>query len=89
MAKVNRGSAAVASIKLKSGKVRVVPITIKASGAGSKSVAFSASTVKYVELTLVNAGTNYTCFNGGPYSCQGTSKNENVVERYRVSVVGG
>ncbi len=88
MAKANRGSAAVASIKLKSGKVRVVSIPIKSSGSGFKWVAFSASKVKYVELTLANAGTNYRCFIGGPYSCQGSSKNDNVTEAYRASVIG-
>ena len=40
-------------------------------------------------LPLANAGTNYSCFNGGPYSCQGSSKNDNVVETYRASVIGG
>jgi len=89
MAPSNRGSAAVASIKLKSGKVRVVPIRIKATGAGLKKVPFSSGEVKYVELTLANAGTNYSCWNGGPYSCQGVSKNENVKEAFRVSVLGG
>jgi hypothetical protein len=82
------GSAAVASVKLKSGKVRVIPIKIKASGAGVKALPFSSSKVKYVEVTMVNAGTNYACFNGGPYSCAGSSKNENVVETYRASVLG-
>ena len=86
MAPVKRGSAAVISVKLKSGKVRVIPIKIKGSGLGTKSLAFSARKVKYIELTLANAGTNYTCFNGGPYSCQGTSKNDNVKETYRVTV---
>jgi hypothetical protein len=89
MAKVTRGSAAVASIKLRSGEVRVLPIRIKASGAGIKSVPFSVREVKYVELTLANAGTNYRCFNGGPYSCQGSSKNDDVVETFRASVIDG
>ena len=89
MAKASRGSVAVASIMLKSGKVRVVSIPIKSSGAGIKSVPFSASEVKYVELTLANAGTNYRCFVGGPYSCQGSSKNDDVTEAFRASVVGG
>ncbi len=89
MAKATRGSAAVASIKLRSGEVRVVPIRIKASGAGIKSVPFSVREVKYVELTLANAGTNYRCFIGGPYSCQGSSRNDDVEETFRASVIGG
>ncbi len=88
MAKAKRGSVAVASIKLKSGKVRVVSIKIKSSGAGVKKLKFSSRNVKYIELTLANAGTNYDC-TFGPYSCGGSSKNENVVETYRASVIGG
>ncbi|MDQ4055566.1 MAG: hypothetical protein M3237_23135, partial [Actinomycetota bacterium] len=86
MAPARRGSAAVAAIKLRSGKVRVVPVRIRANGSGAKALPFSARTVKYIELTLANAGTNYACFNGGPYSCQGTSKNDNVKETYRGTV---
>ena len=89
MAKANRGSAAYASVKLKSGKVRLVRIKIKSSGYGLKSLRFSARETKYIELTLANAGTNYSCFNGGPYSCQGSSKNENVKEAFKVSVLRG
>ena len=46
-----------------------------------KALPFSSSKVKYVEVTLVNASTNYDCFNGGPVLLPGTSKNENVGAR--------
>ena len=89
MAPSSRGSAAVAAIKMKSGALKVVTLRIKGSGAGVKTLPFSARKVKYIELTLANAGTNYDCFNHGPYSCQGTSKNENVKESFRATVLGG
>jgi hypothetical protein len=87
MAPARQGSAAVASVKLKSGKVRTISIRIRKSGRATKAVPFSARKVKNVELTLANAGTKYRCFNGGSYSCQGTSKNDNVSEFFRAAVV--
>ena len=89
MAKAKRGSAAILAIKMESGSVKLVPLKIKGSGAGLKTIPFSASKVKYVELTLANAGTNYDCFNRGPYSCQGTSKNDDQKESFRATVLGG
>jgi hypothetical protein len=89
MAPAKRGSAAVASIKLKSGKVRVVPIKIMGSGTGVRALPFSVRKVKHVELTLANAGTNYACYNGGPYSCQGASRNDDTKETFRATVIGG
>lgn len=89
MAPAKRGSAAVASVKLKSGKFRVMPIRVRANGVGYKKVPFSRRTIRYVELTLANAGTNYSCFVGGPYSCQGFSKNDRVKESFRATVLGG
>ena len=88
MAPAKRGSAAVASIKLRNGKTRVVKIKVKASGNGAKVLPFSAKEVKYVELTLANGGTQYRCFTGGPYSCSGYSKNDRVNEAFRLQVVG-
>ena len=61
-------SVAVALVVLKSGQVRVV--RVPASG---KKVPFGSSKVKYVEVTLANAGTRYTCWVSGAYSCQGAS----------------
>ena len=88
MAPTNRGSAAVITVKLKSGKARMISVKLKGNGAGTKTLPFSAKKVSYLELTLANAGTNYSCFNGGPYSCQGTSKNDGVKETYRATVLG-
>lgn len=89
MPPVQQGSAAVAAIKMKSGKVRVVALKINGKGSGFKQLPFSAGKVKYIELTLANAGTSYTCFNGGPYSCQGSSKNDNAKVTFRGTVGRG
>ena len=67
---------AVITVARKSGGPQVMVVPINTSGDGSKKVSFGSSGVKYVEVTLVNAGTRYSCWNGGPFSCQGTSKDD-------------
>jgi hypothetical protein len=89
MAPARRGSAAVATTKLRSGRVRVVPVRIHASGAGVRVLPFSPASVKYVELTLANAGTSYDCFSSGAYSCTGWSRDDDVKETFRATVLPG
>ena len=88
MAKAARGSAALASIKLRNGKTRKVVFNIRDNGTSTRALPFSAKKIKYVELTLVNAGTQYRCFKGGPYSCRGFSRNDDTNEAFRLQVVG-
>ncbi|GAA4682472.1 MXAN_6640 family putative metalloprotease [Nocardioides nanhaiensis] len=88
MAPSARGSAAVASLTLRDGTVRKLAIPIGPRGGGRKVVPFTAGQVKHVELTMVNAGTQYRCFVRGPSSCQGVSRNDDVLERFTLQVVG-
>ena len=74
---------AVALVVLKSGKVQVTPMPAN----GKKTVPFGSSKVKYVEVTLANAGTRYTCWRGGPYSCQGTSLDDGRKLQVRAAAV--
>ena len=67
---------AVVTVAKQSGSPQVVLVPLDSTGAGSTKVAFGSSAVSYVEVTLVNAGAHYTCWNDGPYSCQGTSKDD-------------
>jgi len=67
------GSAAVVTVYPKSGAPQVTPVSLSASGAGASKVAFGSKKVRYVEVTLVNAGTRYDCWTQGDYSCQGSS----------------
>lgn len=85
MAPKSKGSAAVVSIKMKSGKTKVVNIKINGKGKGTKKITFKPSKVKFAELTLANGGTQYRCWNGGAFSCQGDSKNDNVKQSYKLS----
>ncbi len=83
MAPRTRGSAAVATVSYKSGKTRTYHLSLNAKGDGSKRVPFSSRTVKWVELTLVNASERMTCWRGRPFSCQGTPKDDNLVQKMR------
>jgi hypothetical protein len=67
----------------------VVPVRIHASGAGLRVLPFSPASVKYVELTLANAGTSYDCLSSGAYSCTGWSRDDDVKETFRATVLPG
>jgi hypothetical protein len=70
------GTTAVITVAKRSGSPQVILVPLDAGGGGSKKVAFGSAGVSYVEVTLVNAGTHYSCWNGGPYSCNGTSDDD-------------
>ena len=57
----------------KSGAPQVVLVPLNAQGDATRKVAFGSARVKYVEVTLANAGARYDCWTGGAYSCQGSS----------------
>ncbi|WP_395659436.1 MXAN_6640 family putative metalloprotease [Nocardioides sp.] len=69
----NTNTTAVVTVVKKSGDPQQVVIPLSGSGNGSRKVAFGSSGVRYVEVTLVNAGARYNCWNGGDYSCHGSS----------------
>ena len=70
------GTTAVITVAKRSGGAQVFLVPLSSAGDGTKKVAFGSSGVRYVEVTLVNAGTRYDCWTGGPYSCQGNSKDD-------------
>lgn len=76
-------SVAAALVVLKSGQVQVaqVPAT------GRTTVAFGSSKVRYVEVTLANAGTRYSCWTGGDYSCLGSSLDDGRTLRVRATAL--
>ncbi|WP_041546758.1 MULTISPECIES: MXAN_6640 family putative metalloprotease [unclassified Nocardioides] len=65
--------AAVVTVYPKAGAPTATLVPLSSSGAGTRKVAFGSTRVKYVEVTLVNAGSRYDCWTGGAYSCQGSS----------------
>ena len=81
-----RGAAAVVTVIKKGGPPQVRTVRLDSTGAGSMLTQFSNSTVKAVEVTLVNAGDHYTCRRGTRFSCSGRSRDDDLVQRLQVTV---
>lgn len=64
---------AMITVVKRSGNPAILVAPLNSQGDGTKKVPFGSSNVKYVEVTLVNAGTRYSCWTGGDYSCFGDS----------------
>ena len=75
----------MATVSYKNGKTRTYHLSLNAKGDGSKRVPFSSRTVKWVELTLVNASDRTSCWSDpqGTFSCWGTPKDDNLVQKMR------
>ncbi|MGB0099782.1 MAG: hypothetical protein WBP61_05820, partial [Nocardioides sp.] len=56
-------------------------------GNGTRRVPFGSSKVKYVEVTLTNGGARYRCWKGGPWSCQGNSRDDGRQLRFKARAV--
>ena len=84
-----RGSVALATTYLRNGKVSTVKLPLDASGDATKTLGFSGSRVKAVELTLANAGTHYRCWDDplDTYSCSGTPRDDNLTFRFRATAI--
>ncbi|GAB2781388.1 hypothetical protein GCM10027020_38740 [Nocardioides salsibiostraticola] len=82
MDETNRGSAAIVSTKLKSGKIKTNMVKLNKQGNGRYATKFGKAKVKYVELTLVNASDRFNCFEDTEYSCAGDPKDDNVEEKF-------
>ena len=81
------GTAAYAQVLRTNGKLVRKPIAIGAAGHGATRVAFNRAEVSRVTLTLANAGTRYTCWQGTDLSCQGVSKNNHNTFRWSAQAV--
>ena len=78
---LDRGSSATATVYATSGRPRPANIQLDANGDGIVDVAFDRD-VKYVDVTLANAGIHYTCWKQTSFSCQGRSDDDGL--RFRV-----
>jgi len=79
-----RPTAAVVTVRPRSGAPRVRIVRVSRSGAGRVTVPFAARRVRYVDVTLVNAGTRYRCGLGTVYSCRGRSLDDDLALRVAV-----
>ncbi|MDI6909973.1 MXAN_6640 family putative metalloprotease [Nocardioides sp.] len=82
--RTRRGSGAVATVYRTEGRPETVPLRLSARGNTTRSVAFGRD-VRYVEVTLANAGVAYRCWRPSDtgYSCRGRSEDDDLPMRLR------
>ena len=78
---------AVVTVVRKTGGPIVSVVPLDSEGGGAKKVPFGSSAVSYVEVTLINAGMNYNCWEDTRYSCQGISLDDGRKLMVRAKVV--
>jgi hypothetical protein len=81
------GTAAVLTVYRKDGRISTWFVRINRRGNGVKKVAFSNRSVKYVDLTLVNASARMRCWQYTSYSCAGVPVHDNQRETLSARVV--
>lgn len=81
------GSAARILIFLRSGILRLVPVTLDAEGDAGITVPFSSGQVSRVVLVVANASTEFRCWTGAGYSCNGRSRADGMPFRYQATLV--
>ncbi len=83
-----RGSGVVATIYRRSGRPHTIDIGLKRNGDKIRRVGFGRN-VKWVEVTLANAGIDYRCWrptNTG-YSCRGRSQDDGLALKVRAKAL--
>ncbi|MEO8424330.1 MAG: MXAN_6640 family putative metalloprotease [Actinomycetota bacterium] len=81
------GSAARILIFLRSGYLRLVPVTLDVEGDADVHVPFSSGQVSKVVLVYANASTSFRCWTGAGYSCNGRSRADEMPFRYLAALV--
>jgi hypothetical protein len=81
------GSAARILIYLRSGYLRLVPVSLDADGTADLRVPFSPGQVSRVVLVYANASTSFRCWTGAGYSCNGRSQADEMPFRYLAALV--
>ena len=87
----SRGTTAVVTIYRQHGGPVTQMAHLNKAGDGRTTVRFGRAKVRYVEVTLVNAGTHYRCWRGPVndvvYSCSGTPLDNSLPMAFRVQAV--
>jgi hypothetical protein len=81
------GAAARIAIFLRSGTIRLLPVTLDAEGDADITVPFSSARVSRVVLVVANASTDFRCWTGAGYSCNGRSRADGMLFRYLATLV--
>jgi hypothetical protein len=75
------GYGAAVTVYSRSGAKHTTNLAVGAQGRKTQRFGFNSNLVRYVEVTLVNASTRYTCWQRRLYACQGTPRDDNRTTR--------
>ncbi len=75
------GYRAAVAVYPKAGGKNVTYLPVSAAGKRTAYVGFNSLRIRFVEVTLVNASTRYTCWQGSVYACQGAPKDDSRTTR--------
>ena len=64
-----------------------MPVTLDAEGDADITVPFSSGQVSRVVLVVANASTDFRCWTGAGYSCNGRSRADGMPFRYLATLV--
>jgi len=81
------GSAVRVLILMRSGSLRMVTVSLDVDGDADLSVPFAAAKVSRVVLVFANANTEFRCWTGAGFSCNGRSRADGMPFSYRASLV--
>ena len=76
-----KGTAAVVTIKPRTGAPRTKTAALDRNGDASLRVAFARKRTKWVEVTLVNASDHFRCNRGTRFSCGGVPRFDGTLQR--------
>jgi hypothetical protein len=83
-----RGSSALLTTFTRGGDLRTTRVRLDRQGDATKRIPFSARSVSYVEVTLVNGSGRFRCFTSpGNYSCRGNPLDDGVVNGFSAMAV--
>ena len=72
-----QGGVAVYTVKMVGQDPFTATVALDSNGVGSFDYSFSPANVEWITVTLANASDRFTCWQGTPYSCQGTPTDDN------------
>jgi hypothetical protein len=76
-----QGTDAIVTVVPRHGAPRRSLVKLHKNGDVTRAIGFSSRSVKFVEVTLVNASDDFTCNRNTPFSCAGRPKFDNQVQR--------
>jgi hypothetical protein len=81
------GAAAMVIVHTKSGALKRQLVTVDGSGFGRTRVSIAATQVRRVTVTVVNASTRYSCWQGTDWACRGRPLDDGTSSMVSASIV--